>query len=55
MPKLKELEEGPAAACGVDGHLGEIQLQLMGEVQIEILKSMIAERFGVEVNSGQAI
>ena len=29
--------------------LGEIHLQLMGEVQLEILTRLIAERFGVEV------
>ncbi|MFR0924869.1 MAG: hypothetical protein ACLSGI_09825 [Butyricicoccaceae bacterium] len=29
--------------------LGEIHLQLMGEVQLEILTSVIAERFGVDV------
>ena len=53
LPKLKELEEeDPQLHVVWDGHLGEIQLQLMGEVQIEILKSMIAERFGVEVEFG---
>ena len=53
LPKLKELEEeDPQLNVVWDGHLGEIQLQLMGEVQIEVLKSLIAERFGVEVEFG---
>ena len=30
--------------------LGEIYVRLMGEVQIEILRSLILDRFGVEVN-----
>lgn len=45
-------EEDPQLNVVWDGHLGEIQLQLMGEVQIEVLKSLIAERFGVEVEFG---
>ena len=32
--------------------LGEIHAQVMGEVQIEILKSMIQERFGISVEFG---
>ena len=32
---------------------GEIQIRLMGEIQLEILQSMIAERFGFSVNFGQ--
>ncbi|MFR5731325.1 MAG: hypothetical protein ACLUD2_04530 [Clostridium sp.] len=27
----------------------EIQVQVMGEVQIEVLKSLVAERFGVDI------
>ena len=32
--------------------LGEIQVQLMGEVQLEVLRSLLAERFGLEVSFG---
>ena len=32
--------------------LQEIHARVMGEVQIEVLQSMIAERFGVEVSFG---
>ena len=32
--------------------LGEIHAQVMGEVQIEILKSLIQERFGISVEFG---
>ena len=33
--------------------LQEIHIQVMGEVQIEILKSIIKDRFGVEVEFGE--
>ena len=32
--------------------LGEIHAQLMGEVQIEILQSLMKERFGVPISFG---
>ena len=32
--------------------LGEIHVQLMGEVQLEVLRSLLAERFGLEVSFG---
>ena len=32
--------------------LGEIQAQVMGQVQIEILKKLIVDRFGMEVEFG---
>lgn len=53
LPKLRELEEeDPQLHVVWDGNLQEIQVQLMGEVQIQVLKSMIEERFGVEVEFG---
>ena len=53
--RLRELEEeDPQLHVAWDEHLQEIQVQLMGEVQIEVLKSLIAERFGVEVEFGTA-
>lgn len=48
--KLCQLEEEePQLHIVWKEQLGEIHAQLMGEVQIEILKKLIAERFGVEV------
>lgn len=53
LPRMKELEEEePLLHVVFDGHLKEIRVQLMGEVQIEILKSLITERFGVKVEFG---
>ena len=45
-------EEEPELHIVWDEQLGEIHAKLMGEVQIEILKSLIKERFGVEVSFG---
>ena len=42
-------EEDPQLRVVWNERLGEIHLQLMGEVQLEILTRLIAERFGVEV------
>lgn len=53
LPKLRMLEEeDPMLHIMWNESLQEIQAQIMGEVQIEILKSMILERFGVEVEFG---
>lgn len=50
---LRQLEEEePQLHIAWNEALQEIQAQVMGEVQIEILKSLIAERFGVEVEFG---
>jgi len=50
MPKLKQLEdEDPSLNILWDEHLQEIQVKIMGEVQLEILQSIIKERFNVEV------
>ena len=50
---LRELEEeDPMLKVVWNEELGEIHAQLMGEVQIEILKSLMKERFGVEVVFG---
>ncbi len=45
-------EEDPELHITWDGHLEEIQVQIMGEVQLEVLKSVIAERFGLEAAFG---
>ena len=51
--KLKQLEEEePQLQIVWNSELGEIHAKVMGEIQIEILKSMIAERFHVDVNFG---
>lgn len=51
--KLRQLEEEePQLHIVWDERLGEIHAQLMGEVQIEILKSLIWERFRVAVEFG---
>lgn len=49
--KLRQLEdEDPMLHIVWNDELGEIYVQIMGEIQIEILKSMIKERFGVLVS-----
>lgn len=51
LPKLREIEEEePELRIVWDEQLQEIQAQIMGDVQIEILQSLIAERFGVEIS-----
>lgn len=50
LRNLRQLEEeDPMLRIVWKEELGEIHAQLMGEVQIEILKSLIQERFGVSV------
>ena len=45
-------EEEPQLHIAWDETLGELQAQVMGEVQIEVLKSLILERFGTAVEFG---
>ena len=53
LPKLRQLEEEePQLHIVWNEKLQEIHAQVMGEVQTEILKSLILERFGVEVEFG---
>ncbi|MCR4956164.1 MAG: TetM/TetW/TetO/TetS family tetracycline resistance ribosomal protection protein [Lachnospiraceae bacterium] len=50
LQNLKQLEEEePQLHVVWDEHLKEIQIQLMGEVQIEILKHEISKRFEIPV------
>ena len=50
LGNLRKLEEeDPMLRIVWNEELGEIYAQLMGEVQIEVLKRLILERFGVEV------
>ena len=54
LPKLKQLEEeDPLLRILWQPTLNEIQVQLMGAVQIEVLKSLIKERFDTDVQIGQ--
>lgn len=51
IPKLRQIEEEePELRIVWDEQLQEIQVQIMGEVQIEILQSLIQSRFGVAVD-----
>ena len=50
LPKMRELEEeAPELHVVWKEELQEIQVQVMGQVQIEVLQKMIAERFSVDV------
>ena len=52
--KFRQLEEEePELHMVWEKSTGTIHMQLMGEVQTEILKSMIQERFGVKAEFGQ--
>ena len=54
LQKLRQLEEeDPQLHIVWNERLGEIHVQLMGEVQLEILQGLIARRFGMEVSFGQ--
>jgi small GTP-binding protein len=53
LPKLRQLEEEePELHIVWDEQLQEIQAQIMGEVQIEILQNLIQNRFGVFATFG---
>ena len=45
-------EEEPQLHVVWNETLGEIHVQLMGEIQLEVLKSLLAERYGLEVSFG---
>ncbi|MCI8327286.1 MAG: GTP-binding protein [Lachnospiraceae bacterium] len=54
LPKLRQLEEEePQLHIVWEEELQEIRVQVMGEVQLEILESLILERFGISVEFGQ--
>ena len=58
LPKLRQLEEEePELHIAWDEQLQEIRAQIMGEVQIEILQSLIRSRFNVDVqfNAGRIL
>lgn len=52
--KMKILEnEDPQLRVVWNAAHGEIQLQLMGDIQLEILQSLISERFGIDADFGK--
>lgn len=53
LGKLKQLEEeDPQLHIVWNERLQEIHIQLMGEIQLEVLKSLILERFGLDITFG---
>ena len=53
LPKLRQLqEEEPELHIVWNEELQEIQVQIMGEVQLEILKSLVKERFDISIEFG---
>ena len=53
LPKLRQLEEEvPELHIVWDEFLQEVRVQIMGEVQTEILKTIIKQRFNVDVGFG---
>jgi translation elongation factor EF-G len=54
LPKLRELsEEDPQLHLEWNEALGQITVRLMGRIQAEILKRVILDRFGLEVEFSQ--
>ena len=54
LPKLKQLEaEDPMLRLRWDPRLQELSVGLMGEVQAEVLKSLILDRFDLAVDLGR--
>jgi len=53
FPKLKEIEEEePSLHLSWNNELRQIEAQLMGEIQVDLLKRMISDRFGVQCELG---
>lgn len=58
LPKLYQIEEeDPGLHVVWDEQLKEIQVQIMGEVQVEILQGLIQSRFGISIyfDSGRVL
>ncbi len=50
LPKLRQLEEeDPQLHLFWDDSLKQIHLQIMGKIQLEVLRSLIAQRFSLDV------
>lgn len=53
LDKLRRLEqEDPQLHVVWNETLGQIHLQLMGEIQLEVLRTLLTQRFGLEVSFG---
>lgn len=53
LSALRELaEEDPMLAVSWDEHLQEICLRLMGAVQLEVVRDLMARRFGLDIDFG---
>ena len=53
LSALQELaEEDPMLAVSWDEHLQEIRLRLMGAVQLEVVRDLMARRFGLDIDFG---
>ena len=53
LSALRELaEEDPMLAASWDEHLQEIRLRLMGAVQLEVVRDLMARRFGLDIDFG---
>lgn len=46
-------EEDPTLALSYNERAKEIRVRLMGEIQLEVLKRMISDRFGISVSFGE--
>ena len=57
LPKLKQIEEEDPQLLVSSNAAGEIYVHLMGEIQAEVLKSLVEDRFGVSLDydSGSVI
>lgn len=49
LPKLRQLEEEDPQLLVSGNATGEIYVHLMGEIQAEVLQSLVEERFGVNI------
>ena len=49
LPKLRQLEEEDPQLLVSGNTTGEIYVHLMGEIQAEVLQSLVEERFGVHI------
>ena len=53
LSALRELaEEDPMLAVSWDEHLQEIRLRLMGAIQLEVVRDLMARRFGLDIDFG---
>ncbi len=54
LSKLRIIEaEDPQLNVTWNERLGEIQVQLMGDIQLEVLSSIVSERFGFDISFGE--